>query len=64
MVHMGDHRHVSDVGLFVHDLADLVYSEVHLRTKNNPYKKRCLLPLGVLFLTTFMNLPVMNCAVF
>lgn len=30
MVHVGYHRHVSDVGLFVHDGTDLVHSEVHL----------------------------------
>ncbi len=34
MVHMGDHRHVPDVGLFVHDLPNLVYREVHLRDKD------------------------------
>lgn len=30
MVHMGDDRHVPDVGLLVHDGPDLVYCEVHL----------------------------------
>ncbi len=34
MVHMGNHRHVPDVGLFVHDLPNLVYREVHLRDKD------------------------------
>lgn len=30
MVHVGDDRHVPDVGLLVHDALDLVYCEVHL----------------------------------
>lgn len=30
MVHVGDDRHVPDVGLLVHDGPDLVYCEVHL----------------------------------
>lgn len=63
MVHMGDHRHVSDVGLFVHDLTDLVYSEVHLRTKNKTYNKVAL-AIGGAVLSTFMNFAVLDCAVF
>lgn len=31
VIHVGDHRHIPDVGLFVHDLPDLVYCKVHLR---------------------------------
>lgn len=30
MINVGNHRHVSDVGLFVHDGPYLVYCEVHL----------------------------------
>lgn len=30
MIDVGDHRHVPDVGLFVHDGPYLVYREVHL----------------------------------
>lgn len=30
MIHMGDHRHVSDVGLLVHDGSDLIHRKVHL----------------------------------
>lgn len=30
MINVGDHRHVPDVGLFVHDGPYLVYCEVHL----------------------------------
>jgi hypothetical protein len=30
MVHVGNDRHVADVGLLVHDGPDLVYCEVHL----------------------------------
>lgn len=30
MINMGNHRHVSDVGLFIHDGPYLVYCEVHL----------------------------------
>lgn len=30
MIHMGNHRHVPDVGLLVHDGPDLIHSEVHL----------------------------------
>lgn len=30
MIHVGNHRHVPDVGLFVHDGPDLIHSEVHL----------------------------------
>lgn len=30
VIHVGNHRHVSDVGLFVHDGPDLIHSEVHL----------------------------------
>lgn len=35
MVHVGDHGHVPNVGLFVHDLTDLVYCEVHLRQREH-----------------------------
>lgn len=31
MIDVGNHRHVTDVFLFVHDVTDLVYSEVHLK---------------------------------
>lgn len=31
MIHVGDHGHVPDVGLLVHDGPDLIHSEVHLR---------------------------------
>lgn len=30
MVHVGNHRHVPDVGLLVHDGTDLIHCEVHL----------------------------------
>lgn len=33
MVDVRDHRHVTDVGLLVHDGTDLVDCEVHLRSK-------------------------------
>lgn len=33
MIHVSDHRHVTDVGLLVHDGTDLVYGEVHLKTE-------------------------------
>lgn len=33
MIHVCNHGHVPDVGLFVHDGTDLVYSEVHLDTE-------------------------------
>lgn len=33
MVHVRNHRHVTNVGLFVHDGTDLVDGEVHLRQK-------------------------------
>ena len=35
MVHVGNHRHVTDVFLIVHDLTDLVYREIHLETERN-----------------------------
>lgn len=31
MINVCNHRHVTDVGLFVHDRTDLVYCEVHLK---------------------------------
>lgn len=30
MIHVGNHRHVPDVGLLVHDGPDLIHREVHL----------------------------------
>ncbi len=30
VIHVGNHRHVPDVGLLVHDGTDLIHSEVHL----------------------------------
>lgn len=33
MVHVRNHRHVTDVGLLVHDGTDLVDGEVHLKKK-------------------------------
>lgn len=32
MVHMRNYRHVTDVGLLVHDGTDLVYGKIHLKT--------------------------------
>lgn len=33
MIDVRDHRHVTDVGLLVHDGTDLVDCEVHLRSE-------------------------------
>lgn len=33
MIHVCNHRHVTDVGLLVHDGTDLVHCEVHLRSE-------------------------------
>lgn len=30
MIHMGNHRHVPDVGLLVHNGPDLIHREIHL----------------------------------
>lgn len=34
MIDVRDHRHVTDVGLLVHDGTDLVDCEVHLRSED------------------------------
>ena len=31
VIHMGDHRHVADVAALVHDSAQLLSTEIHLR---------------------------------
>lgn len=33
VIHVGDHRHVPDVGLLVHDGADLIHREVNLKAE-------------------------------
>lgn len=34
MINVSDHRHIPDVGFFVHDRTDLVYGEMHLKRRN------------------------------
>jgi hypothetical protein len=40
VVHMGNHRHVPDVILLVHDPADLLHSELHLQNISERVRTR------------------------
>lgn len=39
MIHVGNHRHVPNVGLLVHDGTDLIHSEVHLGVGGELYSQ-------------------------
>lgn len=58
VVHMGDHRHIPDVGLFVHDLPNLVNREVHLWDKGKCWlwsKYECVCMCGTLMSKQMME---------
>ena len=57
MIHMSNHGHVSNIPLFVHDLTDLVYGEVHLQQRENTMKRCRFLykPVLTLRVTTGPN---------
>lgn len=40
MIHVGNHGHVPDVGLLVHDGTDLIHSEVHLVGESEEFRGR------------------------
>lgn len=53
MVDMGNDRHVTDVGLLVHDLTDLVHCKVHLQSMKQIIK--ISFKMVVVVLNTYIN---------
>lgn len=53
VINVGDHRHVSDVGLFVHDGPYLIYCEVHLGEGKKGDKEDALRNIRAPFLHTW-----------